>query len=1041
MFHQNPQLTGWLEPAGPGPPQPADRRHGPDGQRQRVLERRLRRRAVRLRQCRLLRLDGRPAAQPADRRHGDHPRRRAATGRWPPTAGSSPSATPASTARPDRSCSTNRWSAWPSTPDGRGYWLVASDGGLFAFGDAGFYGSTGALVLNQPVVGMAATPDGRGYWLVAADGGLFAFGDAAFYGSMGGQPLNRPVVGMASNGGHGYWLVASDGGIFSFGNAPFYGSTGSLTLSSRWSAWRRAAAAAATGWWRPTAACSPSTSASTDRCHSSSPRPSAPTDRASATPLGARLARPRVAATIHPGRGGSRYRDCARCTSNTAAVRGPASPSGRRSVSALVVLASLAQPVPWRCPAAAYPSSTVSLTGHGFGHGHGMGQWGALGYALGGTGYQSIVDHYYGGTSPASLSAGQESHQVRVALTENDGNTVIVTSGSPFSVAGTSISVSAGQAVLMGPVGGGVWTVAVGPGCGGPWSARATARRPDRAAELRPRTRRPADRLEGAPALPDRRQPDRAGLDRGDLQLRRRSRGRSTSSRSSSTCPASSRTSRRPDGGPSAGPVRKASRGASRSSRPRRSRRAPTSWPGSAPTAGYADICDLACQTYRGIANETPITDLAVTDTAGEVMEFAGGTVAVDPVLGLDRRLHRARAPSRRWSTRATRSVCRARATRTTPGRRRSRCSTVEATWPQLGTLESIEVTARNGFGDWGGRVTAMTLVGSASNVSLTGDAFAGALGLKSDWFTVGTTIAGPGVGMAADARRQGLLGGGSERIALRVRRRDLRRIGGRTRPQQTGGRAWPRPPTARGTGWWPPTAGSSATATPASTARPATSCSTSRSWAWPPTPDGQRLLAGRRRRRDLQLRRRPLLRLDRQPGAQQAGGRAWPPTPDGKRLLAGRLRRRRLRLRRRRASSARWAGNRSTVRSSGWRPIPGGDGYRLVASDGGIFSFGQRCSTARPDRSVWSGRSSGWPARPTAGATGWWRPTAASSPSATRASTARPRAEGALAPSRSPTPAPRSWVRSSRRPRLPGRSAGAADTDGAVRGDPTGPR
>ncbi len=117
-----------------------------------------------------------------------------------------------------------------ATPDGRGYWLVASDGGLFAFGDAGFYGSTGSLVLNQPVVGMAATPDGRGYWLVASDGGIFAFGDAAFYGSMGGQPLNRPIVGMASNGGRGYWMVASDGGIFSFGTAPFYGSTGNLAL-------------------------------------------------------------------------------------------------------------------------------------------------------------------------------------------------------------------------------------------------------------------------------------------------------------------------------------------------------------------------------------------------------------------------------------------------------------------------------------------------------------------------------------------------------------------------------------------------------------------------------------------------------------------------------------------------------------------------------------------------------------------------------------------------------------------------------------------
>ncbi len=33
---------------------------------------------------------------------------------------------------------------------------------------------------------MAATPDGRGYWLVASDGGIFTFGDAPFYGSAGG---------------------------------------------------------------------------------------------------------------------------------------------------------------------------------------------------------------------------------------------------------------------------------------------------------------------------------------------------------------------------------------------------------------------------------------------------------------------------------------------------------------------------------------------------------------------------------------------------------------------------------------------------------------------------------------------------------------------------------------------------------------------------------------------------------------------------------------------------------------------------------------
>jgi hypothetical protein len=42
-------------------------------------------------------------------------------------------------------------------PNGKGYWLVASDGGVFSFGDADFQGSTRSLTLNKPVAGMAAT--------------------------------------------------------------------------------------------------------------------------------------------------------------------------------------------------------------------------------------------------------------------------------------------------------------------------------------------------------------------------------------------------------------------------------------------------------------------------------------------------------------------------------------------------------------------------------------------------------------------------------------------------------------------------------------------------------------------------------------------------------------------------------------------------------------------------------------------------------------------------------------------------------------------
>jgi peptidoglycan hydrolase-like amidase len=124
------------------------------------------------------------------------------------------------------------WFAVSGQPNGGvgGYWLDASDGGVFSFGNALFYGSMGGTHLNQPIVGMAATHDSGGYWEVAADGGVFSFGDAQFHGSVPGvlapgQSLNRPVVGMATTpDGGGYWMVASDGGVFCFGDAPFEGS-------------------------------------------------------------------------------------------------------------------------------------------------------------------------------------------------------------------------------------------------------------------------------------------------------------------------------------------------------------------------------------------------------------------------------------------------------------------------------------------------------------------------------------------------------------------------------------------------------------------------------------------------------------------------------------------------------------------------------------------------------------------------------------------------------------------------------------------------
>ena len=89
-----------------------------------------------------------------------------------------------------------------ATPDGGGYWLVASDGGVFTFGDAAYLGSVPGqgIVHHVPVVGVDPAPDGRGYWLVGADGAVYAYGDADFLGSLSGAATERTGVAVAGPG-------------------------------------------------------------------------------------------------------------------------------------------------------------------------------------------------------------------------------------------------------------------------------------------------------------------------------------------------------------------------------------------------------------------------------------------------------------------------------------------------------------------------------------------------------------------------------------------------------------------------------------------------------------------------------------------------------------------------------------------------------------------------------------------------------------------------------------------------------------------------
>ena len=125
------------------------------------------------------------------------------------------------------------------TSDRRGYWLDASDGGIFAYGDAGFFGSIPGLglrpadsglpkSLSAPIVGMVPSADSSGYFLVASDGGVFAFGDAKFEGScysVGGC-AGAAVAVMPDASGKGYWLVTKTGNVYAFGDAQYFGGLG-----------------------------------------------------------------------------------------------------------------------------------------------------------------------------------------------------------------------------------------------------------------------------------------------------------------------------------------------------------------------------------------------------------------------------------------------------------------------------------------------------------------------------------------------------------------------------------------------------------------------------------------------------------------------------------------------------------------------------------------------------------------------------------------------------------------------------------------------
>ena len=106
------------------------------------------------------------------------PRPATATGCSRGTAASSPSVTRSSTARSAASASTAQIVAMQRTATGNGYWMLGSDGSMYAFGDAAYLGGVGGCANYGGARRLLVTPTGNGYWIATANGSVIPFGDA-----------------------------------------------------------------------------------------------------------------------------------------------------------------------------------------------------------------------------------------------------------------------------------------------------------------------------------------------------------------------------------------------------------------------------------------------------------------------------------------------------------------------------------------------------------------------------------------------------------------------------------------------------------------------------------------------------------------------------------------------------------------------------------------------------------------------------------------------------------------------------------------------
>lgn len=399
-------------------------------------------------------------------------------------------------------------------------------------------------------------------------------------------------------------------------------------------------------------------------------------------------------------------------------------------------------------PAEAAADTSVVLDGHGYGHGYGLSQWGAYGYAVdhGWTSAQ-ILDHYYGGTVAGTVALDTV---IAVRLQNMDGAQTAVVSESGGLVVDGVVG-GPWKSVLARDLGGGsysVWARGDAQVCpaatGDPVATGWTLVASGVAGQIDIRTQADTLTATSFASLPAVCEPtgkvrsyrgsiravnDTAGGDRTVNVVAIEHYLRSVIAKEMSPSWATA-------GGGKGAQALQAQAVAARSYALAENR------------YSYARTCDVSCQAYMGAAVrnsvagtytqiEYPGTDAAVAATAGVVRRVGttGGPIAYTmfaassggwtaPGVGslmpfpavIDEGDDTSLNPNYNWSVTLTGAQ-------------------IATAYPAIGTYTGLTVLQRNGYGDWGGRVTSIRVEGTAGNVTVTGDQFKSAFGLKSNWF------------------------------------------------------------------------------------------------------------------------------------------------------------------------------------------------------------------------------------------------------------------------------------------------------------------